>query len=74
MVMLEGIAIGITGAVVGAALGVAGSIQFAGQAPANVFLVAVLAIAIGTLLTTAAAALPARAARRLPVAQALAEE
>jgi len=74
LIMVEGLVIGVTGAVLGAGLGLVGAIQFAGRAPGNVFAIAALAIIIGTLLTAAAAVLPATLARRLPVAQALAEE
>ena len=74
LIILEGLIIGVTGSLLGAGLGLAGSVEFAGRAPANIFAIAALAITIGTLLTIAAALVPATLTRRLPVAQALTEE
>ena len=74
LVLTEGAAIGLAGSVAGAAAGLAGAAAFAGQLPAGLYLAAAASIITGALLTAGAAALPARALRRLPTAQLLAEE
>lgn len=74
LVITEGALIGLTGSLAGAALGLAAAAQLAGQLPGTLYLVAVAALAGGLLVTAAAALLPARALRRLPAAQLLAEE
>ncbi|HCU97699.1 MAG TPA: hypothetical protein DHU96_35330 [Actinobacteria bacterium] len=73
LVITEGAIIGLAGSLAGAALGLAAAANFAGQAPASLYLVAA-ATAVGTFVTVAAALLPAQALRRLPTAHLLAEE
>jgi putative ABC transport system permease protein len=66
--------IGVTGALTGAALGLAAAVEFAGQLSGRLYLVAVAAVVTGALVTAGAAILPARALRHLPAAHLLAEE
>jgi ABC-type antimicrobial peptide transport system permease subunit len=74
LVITEGAVIGLAGSVAGMTLGLAGAAVFAGQLPARLLVAGVAAVAIGTAVTVAAAALPARLLRRLPAASLLAEE
>jgi hypothetical protein len=74
LVITEGAVIGLAGSVAGMTLGLAGAAVFAGQLPARLLVAGVAAVAIGTAVTVAAAALPARLLRRLPTASLLAEE
>jgi putative ABC transport system permease protein len=74
LVITEGLLIGMAGSVAGAAAGLAGAAQFAGAFPARLWIAAAAAVATGTLVTAAAALLPAQLLRRLPTAHLLAEE
>lgn len=74
LVVTEAVAIGLAGSLVGAAAGLAAAFSFAGQAPARLYLVAAATVAVGALVTAAAALLPAQALRRLPAAHLLAQE
>jgi putative ABC transport system permease protein len=74
LVVTEGVIIGLTGSLAGAALGLAAAANFAGQLPPGLYVVAGAAVAAGALVTAAAALLPAQALRRLPAAHLLAEE
>jgi putative ABC transport system permease protein len=74
LVITEGAVIGLAGSVTGTALGLAGAALFAGQHPVRLLAAGLAAVAIGTAVTVAAAALPARLLRRLPTASLLAEE
>lgn len=74
LVVTEGAAIGIAGSLTGAALGLAGAAEFAGQLPVRLFAVAAAAVVAGMLVTAAAALLPAQMLRRMPAADLLAEE
>ncbi len=74
LVITEGAVIGLAGSATGTALGLTGAALFAGQHPVRLLAAGLAAIAIGTAVTVAAAALPARLLRRLPAALLLAEE
>jgi ABC-type antimicrobial peptide transport system permease subunit len=74
LVVTEGAAIGLCGSLVGAAAGLAGAAEFAGQFPAQLLLAAAAAGLAGMLVTVIAALVPAQLLRRLPTAQLLAEE
>jgi putative ABC transport system permease protein len=74
LVVTEGAVIGIAGSVAGAALGLAGAAEFAGQFPSGLFAAAGGSAAIGVVVTAAAALLPAQLLRRLPAAHLLAED
>jgi putative ABC transport system permease protein len=74
LIITEGALTGITGSLLGAAFGLAGAAEFAGQFPGRLWAVASIAVAAGTLITIGAALLPAQLLRRLPTAQLLAEE
>ncbi len=74
LVISEGILIGIAGSVTGAAAGLTAAALFTGTFPARLWLAAAAAVAVGVLVTAAAALLPAQLLRRLPTARLLAEE
>ena len=74
LVITEGTIIGLAGSLAGAALGLTGAAEFTGQLPARLVVLAGVAGLAGTIITAAAAFLPARAMRRLPTARLLAEE
>jgi putative ABC transport system permease protein len=74
LIVTEGAIIGLAGSLTGTALGLAGAADFTGQLPVALWAVASAAVAVGTLVTTIAALLPAQALHRLPAAQLLAEE
>jgi putative ABC transport system permease protein len=74
LIVTEGAVIGLAGSLAGAAGGLAGAAAFAGQLPARLWAVAAVTVAAGTLVTVAAALLPARLLHRLPTARLLAEE
>jgi hypothetical protein len=74
LVITEGSIIALTGSLAGAALGLTAAAEFTGQLSTRLFLIAAAAVAAGVLVTAAAALLPARALRRLPVPSLLAEE
>ena len=74
LVITEGAIIGLAGSVVGAVLGVAAAAELAGQLPATLYVIATAAVVAGTVVTAAAAMLPAQALRRLPAASLLAME
>ena len=74
LVVTEGTVIGIAGSLVGAALGLAATAEFAGRLPGRMLADAACVAAIGVLITAGAALLPARLLHRLPVAYLLAEE
>jgi putative ABC transport system permease protein len=73
-VLLEGLIIGVTGALIGAAGGLLATTDFSGHLPTRVVYLAAIAALLGTLLTSTAALAPASLILRLPAAQALAEE
>jgi putative ABC transport system permease protein len=74
LVVTEGAAIGAAGSLAGAALGLAGAAEFAGQLPPGLLGAAAAAACAGVLVTVGAALLPAQLLRRLPAAHLLAEE
>jgi putative ABC transport system permease protein len=74
LVVTEGAIIGLSGAVLGAALGLAATSKFTGQLPAALFLVTGIAVVTGAAITAFSALLPAQALRRLPATRLLAEE
>ena len=74
LVITEGALIGLAGSLAGAAIGLAAAAEFAGQLSARLFLIAAIAIAVGVVVTAAAALLPAQALRRPSAAHLLAEE
>jgi hypothetical protein len=74
LVVTEGAVIGTVGSLAGAAFGLAGAAEFAGQLPSGLFAAAGASAAAGVLVTAAAALLPARLLSRLPAAHLLAEE
>jgi len=74
LVVTEGALIGLSGAVLGAALGLAATAKFTGQLPAALYLVTGIAVVTGAAITALSALLPAQALRRLPTARLLAEE
>jgi putative ABC transport system permease protein len=74
LVVTEGAVIGTVGSLAGAALGLAGAAEFAGQLPPGLFAAARASAAAGVLVTAAAVLLPARLLSRLPAAHLLAEE
>jgi putative ABC transport system permease protein len=73
MVVTEGVIIGLAGSLAGAGAGLAAASQFAGQLPLSLYGVAAAAVATGSVVTAAAALIPAQALRRLPAAHLLAE-
>jgi ABC-type antimicrobial peptide transport system permease subunit len=74
LVVTEGAAIGLLGALTGAGLGLAMTAWFAGQVTHRLIAVAVATAAIGLVITALAALVPAALLRRLPTARLLAEE
>jgi len=74
LVVTEGVIIGLTGSLVGAALGLATTAEFAGQLSTRLYLIAAAAGIAGTVVTAGAAVLATRALRGLPDAHLLAEE
>ena len=74
LLVTEGALIGIAGAVLGAALGLAATAKFTGQVPVALCGVGVVAAPAGAAITAVSALLPARALRRLPAAHLLAED
>ncbi len=74
LVITEGAIIGLAGSIVGAALGLIAAADFAGQRPVALYVIAVVAVVAGAIVTAAAALLPAQALRRMPAAHLLAEE
>jgi ABC-type antimicrobial peptide transport system permease subunit len=74
LVVTEGAVIGVAGSLAGAAIGLAGAAEFAGQLPPGLLGAAAAAAGVGVLVTAGAALLPAQLLRRLPAAHLLAEE
>jgi ABC-type antimicrobial peptide transport system permease subunit len=74
LVVSEGAVIGLLGSLAGAGLGLAAIAGFTGQVTQRMVVVAVVAAAIGLIITAAAALAPAMLLRRLPTAHLLAEE
>jgi putative ABC transport system permease protein len=74
LVVTEGAIIGLAGSLLGAAVGLLAAANFAGQLPVALYLVAAVSVAVGALITAAAALLPAQGLRYLPAAHLLAEE
>jgi ABC-type antimicrobial peptide transport system permease subunit len=74
LVVTEGAIIGIIGSLAGAASGLGAAAWFAGHLPARLPGIAAAAVAAGTIITAAAALLPAALLRRVPAAHLLAEE
>jgi hypothetical protein len=74
LVVTEGAVIGVAGSLAGAAIGLAGAAEFAGQLPPGLLGAAAAAAGVGVLVTVGAALLPAQLLRRLPAAHLLAEE
>jgi putative ABC transport system permease protein len=74
LVVTEGAAIGLLGALTGAGLGLAMTAWFAGQVTHRLIAVAVATAAIGLVITALAALVPAALLRRQPTARLLAEE
>jgi putative ABC transport system permease protein len=74
LVVTEGVVIGLAGSLAGAAVGLAGAAEFAGQLPGRLIAAATATAVAGVLVTAGAALLPAQMLRRLPAAHLLAEE
>jgi hypothetical protein len=74
LAVTEGVIIGLFGSLAGAALGLAATAEFAGQLTTRLYLIAVVAVIAGTLVTAGAAMVATRALRRLPDAHLLAED
>lgn len=74
LVAYEGLGIGLVGAVLGAAAGLAGTAWFAGSVPPALVATAAVAAGAGVLATGLAALAPALAQQRIPVPRLLAEE
>jgi len=74
LVVTEGVIIGLTGSLAGAAFGLAAAAEFAGQLTTRLYLIAAVAVIAGALVTAGAAMLATRALRHLPDAHLLAEE
>ena len=74
VVVWEGLAIGVIGAVVGAVLGVGLTGWFASAVPPQLLVMAGVAGMVGVAVTVAALAIPTVALRRLPTAALLADE
>lgn len=74
LVFSEGVALGVLGALAGAALGVGVAATFAGTVNATVIAVGAGAALLGGLVATAGTVVPAVLLRRLPTAATLAEE
>ncbi|GAB4054220.1 ABC transporter permease [Catellatospora paridis] len=74
LVAYEGLGIGLIGAVLGAAVGLAGTAWFAGSMPPALVGTALVAAGAGVLATGLAAVAPALSQQRIPVPRLLAEE
>ncbi|WP_066941084.1 FtsX-like permease family protein [Microtetraspora fusca] len=74
LIVTEGVAIGLVGALTGAVLGLAASLALAGELPVAVIAGAGAAGAVGSVLAALAAVAPALFAQRLPLARLLAQE
>jgi ABC-type antimicrobial peptide transport system permease subunit len=74
LVGYEGLALGATGAVTGAAVGLAGTAWMIGDLPGPLVLVAALVALGGVLVTAVAALVPTAFLHRLRTARLLAEE
>ena len=74
LVLTEGLLIGGTGSLAGAAAGLAGAAQLGAALPTALLVIAIAAVVTGTVVTAVAALLPARALRALPAARLLSEE
>ncbi len=70
----EAVALGMSGGVLGAGAGLAAAAALTGGLPGLAWLVGAVAAAVGLLVTVAAAVLPVRSLRGLPIALLLAEE
>ncbi|WP_433218387.1 FtsX-like permease family protein [Microtetraspora malaysiensis] len=74
LIVTEGVAIGLAGALTGAVLGLAASLALAGELPVAVIAGAGVAGALAVALAALAAVAPALLAQRLPLARLLAQE
>jgi cell division protein FtsX len=74
LVVLEGVGMGLAGALAGTVLGLAGAWSLAGELQASIVLAAVLAGALGVVAAAGATLVPAAMVRRLNTARLLAEE
>ncbi|MFF3666835.1 FtsX-like permease family protein [Microtetraspora malaysiensis] len=74
LIVTEGVAIGLAGALTGAVLGLAASLALAGELPVAVIAGAGAAGALAIALAALAAVAPALLAQRLPLARLLAQE
>jgi ABC-type antimicrobial peptide transport system permease subunit len=70
----EAVTLGLTGGVLGAGAGLGAAAALTGGLSVQAWLVGVLAAGVGLLVTVAAAVLPVRSLRSLPIALLLAEE
>ncbi|MEU8080932.1 ABC transporter permease [Catellatospora citrea] len=74
MVLVEGVGVGVLGAVVGAGLGLGGAALLAGHAPPLLYGIAVAVAVAGIAFAAFAAAVPASGLRRVKLAVLLADE
>lgn len=74
LIAAEGFGIGLLGALAGAGIGLAAAASLAGELPPSLLLGAGLVAVAGTVVTAAAALVPALLVHRMSVARALAEE
>jgi len=74
LVIVEGLGIGLIGALPGAAVGLGAAAVLAGAITAKIVLAAAIAVVVGLAITAVASAVPVRLLRRLPTAVLLTEE
>jgi putative ABC transport system permease protein len=74
LVITEGVIIGLTGSLAGAAAGLLAASRFAGQLPGALYVIAASTVVAGLLVTALAALASAQSLRRVPAARLLAEE
>jgi putative ABC transport system permease protein len=74
LVIVEGLGIGLMGALPGAAVGLGAAAVLAGAITAKIVLAAAIAVVVGLAITAVASAVPVRLLRRLPTAVLLTEE
>ena len=74
LVIVEGLGIGLIGALPGAAIGLGAAAVLAGAITTKIVLAAAIAVVVGLAITAVASAVPVRLLRRLPTAVLLTEE
>ena len=72
--IVEGLGIGLMGALPGAAVGLGAAAVLAGAITPKIVLAAAIAVGVGLAITALASAVPVRLLRRLPTAVLLTEE